>query len=282
MVDLFEEVEEELRSDRYRALIRRVLPWVTGAFALVLAGYLGYWAWTAYQDRNLAAASSAYQKGVDAIGQGERVDAERAFETAAKTGAPAFKTLALIQQGDLKVGTNQPDAAAKLYDEAAAAAPNIIFGDLARLKAAQALLDTAPLPQLQTRLAPLTDPKRPFAVYAKEALAMAKLMAGAPAKTAEARRDFQVLSLSLTAPEDMRERAQMAIALIDAGEAPTAVAAVKSAATMPPSPLLSMAPLPSAAPAQDQPGQGAQSQGAGGQGAGNQGSPPSSPAGAAP
>ena len=272
MVDLFDEVDEALRTDRYRALVGRLAPWVTGLFALVLLGYLGFWGWTAYQDRNLTAASNAYQKGVDAIGQGDRIGAERAFETAAKSGAPAFKTLALIQEGDLKIETDQPQEAARLFDQAAQAAPNLVFGDLARLKAAQALLDTAPFPQLQTRLVPLTDAKRPYSIYAKEALAMAKLMAG---KTTEARRDFQVLSLSLGAPDDMRQRCQLAIALIDAGEAPTAVAAARAAATLPPSPPLNVPALPSAAPAQGAQGQGAQDQAAGAQG----GAPPS-PAGA--
>ncbi len=241
MVDLFDEVEEELRTDRYRALIQRLLPWITGLFALVLAAYLGYWGWTAWQDRNLNAASAAYQKGVDAIGQGDRIAAERAFEAAAQSGARAYKTLALMQMGDLKVESAQPDAAAKLFDQAAEAAPNPVFADLARLKAAQALLDTAPYPQLQTRLTPLTDAKRPYALYAKEALAMAKLRDG---KTAQAKRDFTALGLSLGAPDDMRQRAQIALALIDAGEAQTAAAAVKAAATIPPSPPLTLAPLP--------------------------------------
>ena len=153
-------------------------------------------------------------------------------------------TLALMQQGDLKQEAGESAAAAKLFDAAAVSAPNPIFGDLARLKAAQVLLDTAPFAQLQTRLVPLTDPKRPYSIYAKEALAMAKLMAG---KTTEARRDFNVLSLSLGAPDDMRQRCQLAVALIDAGEAPSAVAAVKAAATMPPPPALTLPPPSSGA-----------------------------------
>jgi hypothetical protein len=55
--------------------------------------------------------------------------------------------------------------------------------------------------------------------------------------------------LSFGAPEDMRQRAQLAIAAIDGGEAPSAVAAVKLAATMPPSPPMTLAPPVTAAPA---------------------------------
>jgi hypothetical protein len=246
LVDLFDEVDEQLRSDRYVSLLRRLAPWVTGLFALVLLGYFGFWGWKAWQDRNLDTAAAAYQKGVDALSGGDVAGAKASFQASANAGAPGYKTLALMQQAALALADNKNADAAKLYDQAAAAAPNQILGDLARLRAAMALLDSAPFAQIQTRLTPLTDPKRPFAPYAKEALAMAELVAG---KTADARRDFTVVSLSFGAPDDMRQRAQLAIAAIDSGEAASAVAAVKEAATMPPSPPMNLAPPISAAPA---------------------------------
>jgi hypothetical protein len=249
LVDLFEEVEEELRSDRNLKLVRSLAPWVTGVLAIFLIGYLGFWGYTSWQDRNLAAGALAYQKGVDALGAGDTKTALDSFAAAAKAGAPGYKALALMQQANLKVELNQPDEAAKLDDQAADVAPNQIVGDLARLKAAQALLDTAPLAQLTTRLTPLTDPKRPYAVFAREALAMAKLMAG---KTADARKDFTVIQFSLSAPEDLRQRAQLAVALIDAGGAGAAVSAVKIAATMPPPPAAMVGAPPPAAQGADQ------------------------------
>jgi hypothetical protein len=244
LVDLFEEVDEELRSDRTVSLLRRVAPWGIAALVLVLGGYCAFWGYSAWQDRNLATGSSAYQKGVDALADGNQKAALAGFEAAKTAGSPGYKTLALMQEGNLKAESGDANAAAKLYDEAAAAAPNLIIGDLARLKAAEALLDTAPLPQIQTRLTPLMDMKRPYAIYAREALAMAKLMAG---RTADARKDFEVINLNLAANQDVRQRSQIAVALIDSGEASTAIAAVKAAATMPPPPPMMVAP-PSAAP----------------------------------
>ncbi len=249
MVDLFEEVEEELRSDRNLSLVRRVAPWVTGVLALFLFGYLAFWGYSAWQDRNLAAGALAYQKGVDALSTGDTKTALDSFAAASKAGAPGYKALALMQQANLKVELNRPDEAAKLFDQAADAAPNQIVGDLARLKAAQALLDTAPLPQLTTRLTPLMDPKRPYAVFARETLAMAMLMAG---KTADARKDFSTLQLSLLAPEDLRQRAQLAVVLIDSGEVSSAVSAVKVAATMPPPPTSMVGAPPPATQGPDQ------------------------------
>jgi hypothetical protein len=258
LVDLFDEVDEELRAETAASFIRRVTPWVIAVLAVVLLAYLGYWGYTSWQDRNLATAGAAYQKGVDALSQGDTAGAVAAFQSAEKAGAPGYRTLALLQEGDLDLAQDKTDAAVKAFDSAASSAPNQIFGDLARLKAADALLDTAPLPQLKTRLQPLTDSKRPYSLFAKEALAMAELMAG---KADDAKRDCGVIELSLGAPEDMRQRCQLLGALIDHGEAATAVAAAKLAATMPPPPPVTLAPpLP---------------------GASSQGEAPQSPAGAA-
>ena len=256
MVDLFEEVEEQLRSDRYLTLARQAAPWITALFAVVLIGYAGFWGYKVWQDRNLATASSEYQQGVDALGQNDPTGAFSHFEAAAKAGAPAYKALALMQEGGLRQAAGKGDEAAKLFDAAAEASPNPIFADLNRLKAALAIMDSAPYTQMQARLAPLTDTKRPYWLYAKEALAMAELQAG---KTAQARRDCNVITLTLGVPDDMRLRCQTVMALVDAGEAGVAVAAVKAAATMPPPPPSNVAAPP---------------------GADGQGGPPQSPAGA--
>jgi hypothetical protein len=256
VVDLFEEVEEQLRSDRYLTLARQIAPWLTGLFAVVLVAWAGYWGYKIYQDRNLAVASSEYQQGVDALGQNDPTGAFSHFEAAAKAGAPAYKALALMQEGDLRQTAGKGDEAAKLFDQAAEASPNHIFADLNRLKAALAIMDTAPFTQMQARLAPLTDTKRPYWLFAKEALAMAELQAG---KTAEARRDCSAISLTIGVPDDMAKRCQMVMALVDSGDAPSAIAAVKVAATLPPPAPDTVAPPP---------------------GADGQGAPPQSPAGA--
>ena len=78
---------------------------------------------------------------------------------------------------------------------------------------------------------------------------MAKLMVG---KTAAARGDFNTLTLTLGVTPTMRARAQAAIALIDSGQAATAAAVVRMAATLPPPPPGTPAGLPGAPGPQDQ------------------------------
>ena len=231
MVDFIEEVEEQLRSDRYRALALRAAPWFAAALIAVVIGWLGVWAYDAWRDRDIASASVAYDKATAALAQGDETGAYDDFAAIGKTGPAAYRTLALLAQGNIRLNAGKTADAASLYDQAAKAAPNPILRDLAGLRAAQALLDTAPYAQLQARLSPLIGEKKPFELDATEALAMAKLAAG---KTSEARGDFNALTLTLGVSQSMRARAQAAIAMIDAGDAPAALAAVKAAATLPP------------------------------------------------
>lgn len=231
MVDFVEEVEERLRAERYGSLARRYLPWIIAAVVAAVVGWLGIWGFDAWRDRNIGQASIAYDKGMTDLAGGDTSGAYDAFAPIAKTGPAGYRTLALMQQANIRLGAGKADEAGALYDAAAKAAPNPILGDLARLRAAQVLMDTAPYAQIETRLKPLAADNRPFALQAKEMLAMAKLQAG---KTQEARGDFNALSLTLGVTPGMRARAQGAIALIDSGQAALVGQVVKSAASMPP------------------------------------------------
>jgi hypothetical protein len=233
LVDLFDEVEEQLRSARYRTLALRVLPWVLGIALAALAAYVGWWAWKNHQDKTAFKASDEYSAAVDAYAAHDETRAFGMFADVAKTGTPVYRAMALMQQGGLRMQANDTDQAVKFFDQAADVAPDPMLGDLARLKSALALLDTAPYAELEKRLQPLTKDGAPYRMPAKEALAFAKMMAG---KTTEARGDFAVLSLSPDSSDAMRDRARLAMDMIDSGSAKAVPAMVKAAAALPPMP----------------------------------------------
>ena len=231
MVDFIEEVEEQLRSDRYRSLALKAGPWIAALLVAGVAVWLAVWGYDVWRDRNIAAASVTYDKALTALASGDQTGAYNDFAPLAGSGPAGYRTLALMQQGNIRLAVNKNADAAALFDQAAKAAPNDIIRDLARLRAVLALMDVAPYPQLQTRLTLLIGDKKPFDLPAREALAMAKLAAG---KMSEARGDFNALTITLGVSQAMRARAQAAIALIDSGQVPSALAAAKAAATMPP------------------------------------------------
>lgn len=234
MSDLFEEVEEQLRSDRYRTFAFKILPWVLGLAAAALIAALGWWGWSHYQDQQIGKASEQYEAGIEALQQGRADQATKLFTEVAQSQTKAYKSLALMQLGGLQLSQNKTAAAVKFFDQAAEAAPDPMIGDAARLKSAFALLDTAPEKDVEARLTPLLQDGRPYRVEAREALAFAKLTGG---NLAGARGDFVIISGMLDAPEGARARAKAAIGLIDSGSAKAVASTVRAAAALPPTAL---------------------------------------------
>jgi hypothetical protein len=248
VVDVFDEVEEQLRSERYRSLAMKSLPWVAAATAAVVIGVGGYWGWDSYQSNLADKASEGYQAALETAQKQGPAQAFGQFKAIADGGAKGYKALALLQMGDIRLEGSKTKEAVAYFDEAAKAAPSPVLGDLARLKSAFALMDTASYKDIEARLTPLAGEKSPYRVYAKEALAFAKLQAG---NLAGARADFVILANSLDAStsEEVRQRAQAAMQLIDSGSAKELAAAVKAAIALPAMPPISQLPAgPQAAP----------------------------------
>ena len=247
MVDVFDQVEEELRSDRYKRLARTWLPVVGGVLLLALIAALAWWGWQTMETSKADKASIAYQRGLESLEANNLVGADAAFIQAADEGNAAYKALALQHRAGIAVQQNRIPAAVELFDEAAGASRDPMLRDLAAYKAALLLMDTASLEDVQARLEPLTAEGRPFRGFAREALAMAQLQHGKPA---EARSTLVVLKNSLDTPRDISQRAELAIASIDDGTAPNLPAITAAMAELEASAAAASAPRAGTAPAE--------------------------------
>ena len=230
VVDVFDEVEEELRSDRYKSLARVWLPVGIGVALIALIAALGWWGWDSWQTRRAGEASVAYDRGLTLVQEGDAAGAESAFAEAQEKGTGAYRWAALNQRAGLAVTANRIDQAVALFDEAARQTRDPILSDMATLKAAYLTLDAAPLDELRGRLDPLMREGRPFAAYAREALAMAQIRDG---QTTEARTALVLVANGLDSPEGLRERAQAAIRSIDDGTASAVAAIARAQAELP-------------------------------------------------
>lgn len=227
MVDVFDQVEEELRSDRYKRLARTWLPVVGGVLLVALVAALAWWGWQKMETSKADKASIAYQRGLESLEANNPVGADAAFTQAANEGNAAYKALALQHRAGIAVQANRIPDAVELFDEAAKAGRDPLIADVASWKAALLLMDTAPLADIQARLEPLTEEGRPFRAFAREALAMAQLQHG---QTDAARSTLVVLKNSLDTPRDMSQRADLTLASINSGTAPNLTAIVKAMA----------------------------------------------------
>jgi hypothetical protein len=243
LADVFEEVEGQLRAERYRSLGRRLLPWLIGLAALALVVSLAVWGYGRWREGASSSASVEYAAGMEALAAGNGAEAQRRFTTVSEGRSPAYKSLALMQLAGVRLNENKAQEAVALLDRAAEAAPTPLIADDAALKAAFLMMDTGSLAEIERRLNPLREEGRPYRGLAREAWAMAQIGAGKPQ---EARREFVVLSNMLGTSETARARAQAMIAAIDSGAAAQTPAILRAAPTAPaqPQPTPSVAPAP--------------------------------------
>lgn len=251
MVDVFEQVEEELRSDRYKRLAKTWLPIGGAVLALALILALAWWGWDSWQSSKADKASVAYDRGMVALEANDTKAADEAFAEVVTVGNGPYKALGLMQRAGIAVSADKTDEAVALFDEAAKATREPILSDAAALKAVFLLMDRAPLADLEKRLEPLLGEKRPLRAYAQEAKAMSLIQHG---KGTEARAIFVLLQLGQDVPEDVRARAQAGVQAIDSGTAPGLAAIVSAALALESAPAQTAAPAATeAAPTADRP-----------------------------
>jgi hypothetical protein len=241
VVDVFEQVEEELRSERYKRLARTWLPVAGGVLLIALIAALSFWGWDSWQTSKADKASIAYDRGLESLEANNPVGADAAFVQAANEGNGAYRSMALSQRAGIAVQANRiPEAIAHL-DAAAKASRDPLLSDPAALKAAWLAMDSETLEQIEARLEPLAEEGRPFSAFALEALAMARLQHG---QIAPAREALVLLKNGLDTPDVVTQRADIAIAAIDAGAGPNLAAIVRAQGAIPVAP-----PAPAAPPA---------------------------------
>jgi hypothetical protein len=279
VADVFEEVEEQLRSARYQTMIRKGWPYAAAVIVLALVIWGGYWGWTAYRANQSAKASEAYQQAFDALAANNGAQADKGFAEVAKSGPRGYQAVSLMQEAGIAATDGKTAQAISLLDQAAKVSPDPLLADAATLKSAYLQFDSISLPDLQAKLTPLTVAGRPFSALAREALAMKRMVSG---QTAEARQAFALLAIAPDAGEGLQARAQIAMAEIDAGQAPNLTQIAKAAAALTPAQIQAARVAAMQKAAQEQAAQqAAQAAAQGGQVPPGAGAGPAQPAGAA-
>ena len=212
MVDIFDEVDEELRADKAQAFMRRYgFLLVAGAVAIVV-GVGGYKAWRWYDARQDQAAAVEYltamtQADATAAGSSEanRAAGIAAFAQLAARAPTGYATLARLREAALKADAGDLQGAAALWDGVAGnTAADPLLRDLANLLWAQHLLDSGDPSLLEARLKGLATPDNPWRSLADEQLALLDLRQG---RTDRAKTTLHRLAQDVTAPSGVRARA---------------------------------------------------------------------------
>ncbi|WP_440957332.1 tetratricopeptide repeat protein [Oceanicaulis sp. LC35] len=212
MVDVFDEVEEELRQERYNDLLKKWGPWVGGVAGAIVLGVGAYqfMEWSTKQRAD--AASDQYQAAAELYEAGNLVQADSQFQALAENAPRGYETLALMRRAEIALSQGDTEQAARLFGQAGELSPEPMIRDLARYQAALAQFDSLSFDDLANRLEPLTEGAAPVGLLARELMAAAALR---DERWDEARQRYQLLSIALDLPEGMSQRVMQAQSYIN-------------------------------------------------------------------
>ena len=234
MADIFHEVDDELRKDKYEDALRKFGPWILAAVVAIVVAAGGYKFWEFQRAEAIGRAAQVYLDAQISYEEGDALSAAAQFETlAADQGRGGYAALSLMQRGAIALDEGDPAAAAGYFEQAAAATNDRLLSDLAELKALWARGDTLSFAEVQARARRLVQDDAPYRFSARETVAAAALREG---RLDEAENLYLLLRDSFETPQGIAGRATEAMSVIEqrrALEAPAEDAAPADGAAAP-------------------------------------------------
>ena len=211
MSEIFNEVDEELRREQLKKLWERYSFLIVGVAVLIVAAVGGWRGYEYLQAKRSAEAGSAFEAAVALSEQNKHAEAEAAFAKIAADGAKGYRGLARLRAA-AEAASRDPQDAAKLYDAIAAdSTMTATEQDLARVRAAGLLMETAPYDAMRQRLEPASGPDRAYRHTARELLSVAAWRAN---DAVAARQWLDMMGNDPLTPASMRSRAEALQALL--------------------------------------------------------------------
>jgi hypothetical protein len=209
--ELFDEVDEEVRREQLKKLWEKYSIYIIAAAFVVIAAVGGWRGYQYLEGKKAAEAGDAFNKAVELSEEGKHSEAEAAFAELAAKAPSGYRKLARFRLA-AEIGSRDPKAGAKMFDELAAdSGIGVEKQELARLRAAGLLLENASYSEIRQRLEPDTAPGATFRHVARELLALSAFRAG---DTAATRRWLDQIALDAETPSSLRARAEALQALL--------------------------------------------------------------------
>ncbi len=172
MSELFDEVDEEVRREQLKKLWERYSIFIIAGALLIIAGVGGWRGYQYLEAKKAAVAGEAFDKAIELSEANKHSEAEAAFNDLAAKAPWGYRILARLRAAG-EAASRDPKAAAKMFDDVAAdSSVGAEQRDLARVRAAGLLVDTASYSEMLQRLESSTGPEATFRHTARELLAL--------------------------------------------------------------------------------------------------------------
>ena len=211
MSELFDEVDEEVRREQLKKLWERYSIFIIAGALLIIAGVGGWRGYQYLEAKKAAVAGEAFDKAIELSEANKHSEAEAAFNDLAAKAPWGYRTLARLRAAG-EAASRDPKAAAKMFDDVAAdSSVGAEQRDLARVRAAGLLVDTASYSEVLQRLEFSTGPEATFRHTARELLALSAWRAN---DAASARKWLDMIANDGQTPPSLRSRAEAMQALL--------------------------------------------------------------------
>jgi len=209
--ELFDEVDEEVRRDQLKKLWDQYSIYIVAGALLIIAGVGGWRGYQYLEAKKAAEAGTAFDRAVELSEQNKHAEAEAAFNDLAAKAPSGYRMLARLRAA-AEVASRDPQAAAKIYDDISTdRSVGALQQDLAKVRAAGLLLETASYPSMLARLEASAGPEATFRHTARELLALSAWRGG---DAAAARKWLDLIANDGETPPSLRSRAEALQALL--------------------------------------------------------------------
>ncbi|MBR1246572.1 tetratricopeptide repeat protein [Bradyrhizobium sp. AUGA SZCCT0169] len=211
MSELFNEVDEEVRRDQLKKLWDRYSLFIIAGALLLIASVGGWRGYQYLEAKKAVEAGAAFDKAAELSEANKHAEAEAAFAELAAKAPAGYRVLARLRTA-AEVASRDQQAAAKMFDEIAAdRSVGVAEQDLARIRAAQLLLESTSYPDMKSRLEAAAGPAATFRHTARELLALSAWRANDATAT---RQWLDVIANDGGTPPSLRSRAEALEALL--------------------------------------------------------------------
>ncbi len=211
MSELFDEVDEEVRREQLKKLWDKYSLYIIAGMILIVAAVGGWRGYEYLEAKKAAEAGAAFDKAVELSDANKHAEAEAAFADLVAKAPSGYRVLSRLRLA-AEIANRDVPAAAKMYDEIAAdRSVGAADQELARVRAAQLLLETASYPNMKERLEAAAAPGATFRHTARELLALSAWRAN---DAAAARQWLDMIADDGETPPSLRSRAEALQALL--------------------------------------------------------------------
>lgn len=208
------EIDEEVRRDKAADLWKKHGNLIIALLVLLVAAVGGWRFWQYQQEQAAQAVSERFETALKASRETRSEEAEKTFGELVSAAPDGYRLVARFRLA-AEAARREPVDGAKAFDALANdSTVEQVFRDLARVRSSLLKVDTAPYAEIIAALEPLATNTGIWRHTTREILGVSALKAQ---NLEDAGRWFDQIAIDTSAPQGLRQRVDLYLALVRAG-----------------------------------------------------------------